>query len=103
MQSFRTEIQFAKERHAINLKQEILTIGSCFSDAIGNTLVENKFSARVNPFGTTYNPISIHKILRAALNNAHPASHSYFENNGLFAHYDFHSEFSNPEKGLIEC
>lgn len=102
MQSFRTEIKLEKEKHSISLKHDILTIGSCFSDAIGSKLAGNKFTALVNPFGTTYNPVSIHKILRAALNNAHPPSHSYFENNGLYAHYDFHSEFSNPDKGVVE-
>lgn len=102
MQSFRTEIKLEKEKHSITLKQDILTIGSCFSDTIGDKLIENKFTALVNPFGTTYNPVSIHKILRAALNNANPASHSYFENNGLYAHYDFHSEFSSPKKEGIE-
>lgn len=102
MQSFRTEIKLPKENHSISLKQDILTTGSCFSDAIGNKLLENKFTTLVNPFGTTYNPVSIHKILRAALNNAHPAPHSYFENNGLYAHYDFHSEFSSLNKALIE-
>ena len=102
MQSFRTEIQLSKEKHPISLRQDILTTGSCFSDAIGSKLAENKFTTLVNPFGTTYNPISIHKLLRAALNNAHPASHSYFYNNGLYAHYDFHSEFSSPNKGFVE-
>jgi GSCFA family len=99
---FRTEIKIDKAKHCINLKHDILTTGSCFSDAIGHKLDENKFSVAVNPFGATYNPISIHKILRASLNNAYPAPHSYFEHNGLFAHYDFHSAFSNPEKGELE-
>lgn len=102
MQSFRTEIKLEKAKHGISLKQDILTAGSCFSDAIGDKLIENKFTACVNPFGTTYNPVSIHKILRAALNNALPASHSYFENNGLYAHYDFHSDFSSPDKEVVE-
>ncbi|MBL7834756.1 MAG: GSCFA domain-containing protein [Cyclobacteriaceae bacterium] len=99
---FRTEIKIERAHHPINLKHDILTTGSCFSDAIGSRLSQNKFSVVVNPFGTTYNPLSIHKILRAALNNAFPASHSYFEHNGLYSHYDFHSAFSNPEKELIE-
>lgn len=99
---FRTEIKSEKGKHPIGLKQDILTTGSCFSDAIGDKLSENKFTTLVNPFGTTYNPVSIHKILRAALNSAYPAPHSYFENNGLFAHYDFHSGFSNPDKASAE-
>lgn len=103
MQSFRTEIKIDKEKHSVSLKQDILTTGSCFSDAIGNTLKENKFPVLVNPFGTNYNPVSIHKTLRAALNGALPLSHSYFEHNGLYCHYDFHSEFSSPDKSLVEA
>ena len=99
---FRTEIKIEKAKYPISLKHDILTTGSCFSDAIGSKLSENKFNVIVNPFGTTYNPVSIHKLLRAAFNNAHPAPHSYFEHNGLFAHYDFHSAFSDPEKENVE-
>lgn len=99
---FRTEIKLEKAKYPISVRHDILTMGSCFSDAIGNKLVENKFNAHTNPFGTTYNPVSIHKLLRAALNNAYPASHSYVEHNGLFAHFDFHSVFSDPEKEVIE-
>lgn len=103
MQSFRTEIQLSKSSHSISLKQDILTTGSCFSDAVGNKLAQNKFPVLVNPFGTSYNPVSIHKTLRAALNGALPLSHSYFEHNGLYSHYDFHSDFSNPDKSLVEA
>lgn len=99
---FRTEIKIDKASYPISLKHDILTTGSCFSDAIGSKLVQNKFSTVVNPFGTTYNPLSIHKILRAALNHAYPATHSYFEHNGLYSHYDFHSAFSHPEKEMTE-
>lgn len=102
MQSFRTEIQLSKGKYPVSLKQDILTTGSCFSDSIGNKLVQNKFNTLVNPFGTTYNPYSIHKLLRASLNKAQPASHSYFHYNDLYTHFDFHSEFSSPEKNVIE-
>lgn len=99
---FRTEIKLEKSALGISLKQEILTAGSCFSDAIGIKLAENKFPVLINPFGTSYNPISIHKTLRAALNGALPLSHSYFEHGGIYSHYDFHSEFSHPDKSVVE-
>jgi GSCFA family len=102
MQTFRTEIQLGKSQHPITLKQDILTTGSCFSDAIGNLLALNKFPVLVNPFGTSYNPVSIHKTLRAALNGALPLSHSYFENNGLYTHFDYHSKISDPDKATVE-
>lgn len=99
---FRTEIRLDKSKLGISLKQDIITTGSCFSDAIGLKLAENKFPVLINPFGTSYNPISIHKTLRAALNGALPLPHSYFEHGGIYSHYDFHSEFSNPEKAVVE-
>lgn len=99
---FRTEIKLDKPKAGISLKQDILTTGSCFSDAIGLKLAENKFPVLINPFGTNYNPVSIHKTLRAALNGALPLSHSYFEHGGIYSHYDFHSEFSDPDKTVVE-
>ncbi len=99
---FRTEIKLEKAKQGISLKQEIFTTGSCFSIVIGNKLAENKFPVLSNPFGTSYNPISIHKTLRAGMNGALPLSHSFFENNGLYAHYDFHSGFSHPDKSVVE-
>ena len=36
-------------------------LGSCFSDNIGNQLVDLGFDVCVNPFGTLYNPVSILK------------------------------------------
>lgn len=100
--SFRTEIKPDPSPSGINLKQDIFTTGSCFADALGNKLAINKFSTLVNPFGTTYNPLSIHKLLRAALNHAYPASHSYFQHNGLYVHYDLHSAFSSSDKETLE-
>lgn len=99
---FRTEIKLEKSKLGISLKQDIITTGSCFSDAIGLKLAENKFPVLINPFGTNYNPISIHKTLRAALSGALPLSHAYFENGGIYSHYDFHSEFSHPDKTVVE-
>ena len=55
----------------------ILTLGSCFSDAIGNRLRDNKFPVLVNPFGVTYNPIAIHRLLRYAISAELPPESSY--------------------------
>ncbi len=95
---FRTNIRPTPLSGKIGMKQPILTLGSCFADAIGSCLHRFKFDVLANPFGTTYNPISIHRTLQHALTNeASSATHST-ENQGVFYHHDFHSEFSatNP-------
>jgi hypothetical protein len=99
---FRTEVHPIQSPNKINFSEKILTIGSCFSDTIGNALAENKFSVLVNPFGTTYNPHSIHKLLRYAIHNQVVPEHTYLENKGVYSNYDFHSKFSSLQKHDVE-
>lgn len=99
---FRTEIIPEASAVKINLKESILTAGSCFSDSIGAQLSESKFTVLTNPFGVSYNPHSIHKVLRYALHNQAIPDNTYVENQELIANYDFHSSFSALKKSEIE-
>ena len=94
MTSFRTDVSVTPSRHPVQLKSGIVTVGSCFADAIGARLQENKFQVQVNPFGVVYNPHSIHKALRYTIHNEPVAEHHYLQSNDVFLNYDFHSEFS---------
>ncbi|HEY8938059.1 MAG TPA: GSCFA domain-containing protein [Cyclobacteriaceae bacterium] len=71
-----------------------LTLGSCFADGIGQRLEKNKFSVLPNPFGTIYNPHSIHKLLHYAIADKIPPEYTYLKQGEVFLNYDFHSEFS---------
>ena len=45
--------------------EELLFVGSCFADAIGQRFRDEGFPVTVNPFGTMYNPASVlHTIER---------------------------------------
>ncbi len=94
MNIFRTELIPKFSDPKINHNSPLLTIGSCFSDSIGNKLIENKFDALVNPFGTVYNPISIHETLKNTIRLLYPSSQSYLLQQGLFFNYHFHSKFA---------
>ena len=95
---FRTEIIPEPSPIKINLRDKIMTTGSCFSDAIGKQLLDSKFTVLTNPFGTSYNPHSIHKVLRYALHNQAVPDHTYLKNQELNSNYDFHSSFSSLNK-----
>jgi hypothetical protein len=95
MIKFRTEVSLPCSGVRIHLGDRLLTIGSCFSDAIGGQLISNKLDVSVNPFGTTYNPISIHKLIQYAVSNRLIPENSYFQRGELFLHYDFHSAYSS--------
>jgi len=99
MNSFRTEINCSPTQ-PIGLEQKILTIGSCFADQFGQWLANNKFTVLANPFGTTYNPVSIHNLLLDALDN-NIDQNLFTERNGLWFHHAYHSQFTANSKAEL--
>ena len=64
---FRTPVTITEPSFRIEPLEQILFVGSCFADNIGQRFVENKFLATVNPYGVMYNPISIlHTVMRTS-------------------------------------
>ena len=97
-QSYRTEINIQPSAQKIDHSHKIMTIGSCFSQVIGDRLVENKFNVQVNPIGTLFNPISIFKLL-----NTGPLDEDgYLENNEMYFHYDLHSDLRAKDRKTLE-
>jgi hypothetical protein len=102
MMSFRTLVELPPTSLKIGQNSRFLTIGSCFSDAIGSRLNVNKFPALVNPFGTIYNPVSIHTVLKYAATGSLPAADSYLRNQEICLNYDLHSSFSGINQKKLE-
>lgn len=62
---FRTVVDIPKHGIEIEPCEELLFVGSCFADEIGQRFRENGFPVTINPFGVMYNPASIlHTIER---------------------------------------
>lgn len=62
---FRTPVNITLAPFAIEPRERMLFVGSCFADNIGRRFVEDKFRATVNPYGVMYNPASImHTVKR---------------------------------------
>jgi hypothetical protein len=99
---FRTEVTPTPPLIKSSLKNSFFTIGSCFADAMGSRLSDFKFHVAVNPFGTVYNPISIHKLLVLATQNGVLPEKSFLQNNDLHANYHFHSQFSSLQKNELK-
>lgn len=99
---FRTEITPSQNRDKISLSSRILSIGSCFSDCMGQRLATYKFDVVANPYGTVYNPVSIFKLLEYSVNKVYPDASTYLETQGLQANYDFHSGFSSEKRARLE-
>ena len=61
---FRTKIEIQEFNAKIEYNSSLFFIGSCFSTNIGNESARSGLNTLINPFGTTYNPASIVKILK---------------------------------------
>ena len=87
---FKIEFDIPKKNHeAINYGDTLLSIGSCFSNDIGQKLLNAKFDVISNPLGVLYDPLSIFKILKDCLHNIAP---SPILINDLYVSFALHSE-----------
>lgn len=99
---FRTAIPATPHQPVISLQQQVLAIGSCFTDCMGERLINNKFQALSNPFGTIFNPHSIVQLLQYSLEQRVPAPNTYLSREGIYYNELLHSDFSASDKALLE-
>ncbi len=78
----------------ISYTDKILFIGSCFSEEIGNKMIDLKFDVLQNPNGILYDPISITDALFSYIENKPFDEENLFELNGLWHSWKHHSVFS---------
>lgn len=95
--NFRTAIPPLKGYQGlIDHSGSVITIGSCFADSIGDMMLADGFDVEVNPLGTLYNPLSILNSLENLARGKVYTPDDFFEHEGRFRSFDFHSIFSRP-------
>jgi hypothetical protein len=89
---------------SIRYKDKILLTGSCFTEHIGNYLIEHKFNALQNPNGILFDPLSVSASLVSYIQNKKYKAGDLFYLNEVWNSWQHHSRFSNPDKeqGLQE-
>lgn len=99
MPSFRTELPLSSFPFEISHKEMLLSIGSCFTEHIGERLSTLKFKQVLNPFGIVYNPISIAEQLKWLMSENSFTERDLFENQGLWHSFAHHGSYSSLQKG----
>lgn len=81
-------------------QSQLLLIGSCFSTNISTLLLEEGFKVDANPFGITYNPLSIFEQLQCIVDNEEFNPNLYLNSAEGSCHYQTHSSIKgeNQEK-----
>jgi hypothetical protein len=60
-----------------------------------------KFKVLPNPFGTVFNPLSLHQLIKYALNNTPVRITDLDQHGEIWSHYDFHTSFSGTDPDLV--
>jgi len=81
----------------IHHHQNLLLIGSCFTENIGTKLKQHKFSVLENPNGILFNPISISKSIHSYILNKQYSQVDLFYQNECWNSWEHHSRFSHPD------
>lgn len=92
---FMVNIDLKKLPTPISYRDKILLIGSCFTEHIGNTLEELKFSVLQNPNGILFDPRSVCESLLSYIENKKYKENDLFQLNEVWNSWQHHSRFSN--------
>src|SRR5574343_215857 len=98
---FTTKVPVKTYEFPINYESKLLLLGSCFAENMGEKFVYFKFQTTINPFGIIFNPVSIDKLVKRAVNLINFTEADVFFHNDLWHSYDVHSECSHSDKEIL--
>ena len=99
---FRTEIPIKQQQPQIDYDGNVVLLGSCFSNNIGEKLNYFKFNTLINPYGIIFNPIAIENAIAESIEGKVYAKDDLIFSNELWLSLHHHTQFSsvNPDEVL---
>ena len=93
-----TEVAFPEYPFRLDHQTPVLLMGSCFTENIGRQLDRYRFPICINPFGVTYNPLSVQKGLEALIHKkAYGEQDLNFHDDQWFS-FDHYTGFSSSNQ-----
>lgn len=99
--NFTTKVPVKPYEFSINYSSKLLLLGSCFAENMGEKFDYFKFQTTINPFGIIFNPVSIEKLVKRAVNRIVFTDADVFFHNDLWHSYEVHSESSHSDKEIL--
>jgi hypothetical protein len=93
-----TEVDLPDYPFRLDHDKPVLLMGSCFTENIGRQLDRYRFPVCVNPFGVTYNPLSVKKNLEALMHKEAYRVEDLRQHDGLWFSFDHYTGFSSPDQ-----
>ena len=98
MDPFFLPIQIQPPTEPVRYQQGILLTGSCFTEHIGNHLIDLKFNALQNPNGILFDPLSVANSLISYLEPVIYKPEQLFYYNELWQSWKHHGIFSDTDR-----
>ncbi len=73
-------------------------MGSCFTENVGNRMIELNYDVDINPFGILYNPISVANGIRILLDRKEFTKTNLLQHDGLWHSFYHHGKFSSVDE-----
>ncbi|MEW7290327.1 GSCFA domain-containing protein [Aquimarina sp. 2304DJ70-9] len=96
--NLQTKISLPTQGSKIDYESEILMLGSCFAENIGEKFEYHKFKNNINPFGILFHPKAIETFLWMASQDEHYVDSDLFYHNERWHCFDAHSSLSNSNQ-----
>jgi hypothetical protein len=96
--NFFSHIEIKPLPQSISYNHQIMLMGSCFTEHIGNNLQDLKFNVLQNPNGILFEPASVCRSLVNYLDNKQYHAEDLSRQNELWQSWDHHSRYSHPEQ-----
>jgi len=93
-----TEVALPEYPFRLDHQAPVLMVGSCFTENIGKILERYRFPVCINPFGVTYNPLSVKKNLEALMHKETYGMEDLRQHDGLWFSFDHYTRFSSPDR-----
>lgn len=92
------DIAIRKPANPITYQDQILLMGSCFTEHMAERLALHKFTILSNPHGILFNPLSVAASLKSYVKEEMYTEKDLFYLNELWNSWDHHTRFSDIEK-----
>jgi hypothetical protein len=95
-----TEVAFPEYPFKLDHQMSVLLMGSCFTENIGRQLERYLFPVCINPFGVTYNPLSVKRSLDALILKEAYSADELKQYKDLWFSFDHYTAYSSPDRDV---
>jgi hypothetical protein len=97
---FMLDINIPAPKETVNYREPILLTGSCFTEHIGNSLHDLKFTVLQNPNGILFDPSSVASSLVSYVQNKQYTASDLIYLNEVWQSWQHHSRFSHVDQAF---